>query len=117
MKTFISAFSVALLALAAPGAFAQSDEIAVYDATQVSMDRYTVLQRLGLHDWRSAFRIPVFRDEASARNAALAEARRSGADAVVNLYCLVQSDSLFTPAGYYCYGNAIKLKNEPRVLQ
>ena len=117
MKTFCSALAVTLLALVAPGALAQSDEIAIYDATQVSIDRYTVVQRLGVQDWHSAIRVPVFSDEASARTASLAEARRSGADAVVNLHCLKQSDSLFSRAGYYCYGNAIKLKNERRVVQ
>lgn len=120
MKTFISACAAAFFLWVASGVLAQSvpiDEIAVFDATQVSLDRYTVVQRLGLQDWHSAIRVPVFSDEASARNAALAEARRSGADAVVNLHCLKQSDSLFSRAGYYCYGNAIKVKNERRVLQ
>lgn len=117
MKTFIAAVAVTCLALTTRAALAQSDEIAVYDATEVSLDRYTVVQRLGVHDRRSAIRVPVFSDEASARNAALAEARRSGADAVVNLHCLKQSDSLFSRAGFYCYGNAIKLKSERRVVQ
>lgn len=118
MKTLFSAAAFLLVVSSALAQSVSTDEMAVYDATQVSIDRYTVVQRLGLPlNWRSTFRAPVYSDEASARSAALAEARGSGADAVVNLYCLKQGDSLFTRAGYYCYGNAIKLKNERRVAQ
>jgi hypothetical protein len=91
------------------------DSVLVFDSTEIPFDSYIVVQRLGVQSWRSAIGIPTFRDEESARSAALAEAARSGADAVVNLHCVSQGDSLFTRAGHYCYGNAIKLKNERQV--
>ena len=82
----------------------------VYDATEVAHSRYTVLKRLWVEDWKSAFRVAAHRDEASARRALLNEAAALGADAVVNLYCLDKTDGMFNPAGYFCYGNAVKIK-------
>lgn len=119
MNPLVSACCAAVFAMTAAGALAQTagrDVIALYDATQIPFDSYTVVKRLGVQGWRSAIGIPAFRDEASARQAALNEAARSGADGVINVHCLSRSDSLFNPAGYFCYGNAIKLKNERRVV-
>ena len=81
-----------------------------YDATQLALDRYTVVKRLGVQSWRSAFYIPGYPDEPSARRAALTEAAQAHADGVINVHCLGQTDALFRPRGYYCYGNAIRLK-------
>jgi len=33
-----------------------------------------------------------------------------GADAVVNLTCFDRTDALFDPSGYFCYGNAVRLR-------
>jgi hypothetical protein len=40
------------------------------------------------------------------------DAARRGADGVINMTCFDQTDRIFHRAGYYCYGNAIKIKNE-----
>ena len=102
-----------VLALACTGALAQA--VPIYDATQIPFDRYTVMKRIWVENWRSAFWIPGHRDEAAAQHALLSEAGRLGADGVINLKCLDQTDSLFKRQGYYCYGNAIKLRNEVRL--
>jgi hypothetical protein len=101
----------------AGGAFAapSPDRVPVYDATQIAHDSYVVIERIGVESWRSAFGIGGHRDEAGARSAVLAEAARVRADGVVNLHCLGQTDGLFNSSGFYCYGNAIRLKNERRV--
>lgn len=101
------------LLFVATGAVAQtapSDAVPVYDSTQIAFDRYAVIKRLWVESWRSAFNVPGYRDEAAARHALLNEASRLGADAVINLHCLGQTDALFNPSGAYCYGNAIQLK-------
>jgi hypothetical protein len=89
---------------------ASTDPVPVYDATQVAMARYTVIKRLWVESWRSAFWIPGYRDAGGARQALLAEAARLGADAVVNLVCMDKTDNLFRPTGFYCYGSAVKVK-------
>ena len=89
---------------------ATTDAVPVYDATQVAHSRYTVVKRLGVEDWKSAFRIGAHTDQAAARRALLNEAAALGADAVVNLYCLDKTDGMFNPAGHFCYGNAVKIK-------
>lgn len=103
-------FAVALLTLGTARAFAAPQPVAVYDSTQIALGSYTVIKRMGVSDWRSAFRIVGYGDEAQAREALLAQAAQAGADGVVNLHCLSQTDRIWNPAGYYCYGNAIKLR-------
>ena len=117
MKSTV-ALVAAALALTTPAASAQSagaGTVPVYDATQLALDRYTVIARLGVQDWESAFRIRGHRDLESARQALVSDAARRGADGVINLTCFDQTDRIFNPAGYYCYGTAIKIRNERRL--
>ena len=107
--------TLALLCAAAGATTSTAPRVAVYDATEIAFDSYTVIKRLGVDGWRSAFGIRGYPDEARARDALLAEAAQAGADGVINLYCLGETDRLFNKSGYYCYGNAIRLKNERRV--
>ena len=113
----LSVLSCVFVLAAIPAAYAQApaEPVTVYDATQIPLDSYVVLKRLWVEGWRSAFYIRAYPDEASARQALLSEAARLGADGVINLHCLGQSDAIFYPSGYYCYGNAIRLKNEQRI--
>jgi hypothetical protein len=104
---FVTAVSPGLAGVAAA---AEQGRVPVYDATQVAFDRYVVVKRVGIDDWRSAFRIKGHADLAAATQAVLNEAARVGADGVTNLMCFDQTDALFNPAGYFCYGNAIRLK-------
>jgi hypothetical protein len=112
----LSALLLAVLWTGAPQSSHAADAVPVYDSTEIALDRYTVVKRLGVEDWRSAFRIPSYGDEESARRALLVEAARVRADGVINLHCLSKTDRIFNPSGYYCYGNAIKLKNERSVV-
>ncbi len=103
----------ALLALAmcsSVNALAQEQRaVPIYDSTQIALDRYTVIERLGVQGWRSGYYIESYRDAATAAEALVARAAHLGADGLVNVYCLDRSDRL-KGEGYYCYGNAIKLK-------
>jgi len=83
--------------------------VAIYDSTQIALDSYTVIKRLGVQDWRSAFSIRAYNDAAAATAALRSEAERLGADGLVNLHCLGRSDRP-NGVGYYCYANAIKVK-------
>lgn len=119
-KILMKAMMSAVLVCACAGALAQaaeSDAVPVYDSTQIALDRYTVIRRLGVQSWQSAFWIRSYRDAASARQALVNEAARLGADGVINLHCLDQTDRLFRHAGHFCYGNAIRLSNERRVTK
>ena len=95
---------------------APAGAVAVYDSTQIAFDSYVVVRRVGVEGWRSAFHIPGHPDEGTARDAVLAEARRAGADGVVNLHCLGQTDRVFKSSGHFCYANAIRFKNERPVI-
>ena len=113
MKIVAGTCVAAMVAFSAGAAWAQStspDAVPVYDATEVAHARYTVLKRLWVEDWKSAFRVGGRSDEAGARRVLLNEAAALGADAVVNLYCLDKTDGMFNPAGYFCYGNAVRIK-------
>lgn len=112
----IAAMSAALGALS-PLAAAQSTAAAVriYDATELPFDGYAVIERLGVEGRESAFRIRGHADLAAARAALVNEATRLGADGVMNVICFDQTDRLYNPAGFYCYGSAIRIRNERRV--
>ena len=102
---------VALNSVCASAGVSAPSAVPIYDATQVALGGYVVVERVGLRGWSSAFSVPGYATEDEARGAVLGDAARLGADAVTNLVCMSQTDRLFKPAGYYCYANAIKLKN------
>ena len=103
-------FATGVAAASISAAIAATDAVVVYDATQVAYGRYVIVKRIGVEDWRSAFYIPGHRDLERARAAVVNEAARLGADAVVNLKCFDQTDAIFNPAGFFCYGDAVKAK-------
>ena len=80
----------------------------VFDAGELTLDRYTVVKRLWTGALRASFWIPSYDDVGTAISALTSEARSLGADGVVNLHCL--NDSGGWGGGYICYGLAIKLK-------
>jgi uncharacterized protein YbjQ (UPF0145 family) len=101
-------FAVAvLLALSGATALAQDTAVRIYDAGELTLDRYTVIKRIWAGTWRASFWVPNHSDPAGAIEALTAEAADAGADGVVNLHCL--SDTAWD-GRYFCYGLAIKLK-------
>ena len=118
MRKRLSTCALIVTALSVPAQASSAETsrvVPVYDATQLAIDRYTVIARLGVQDRESAIRIRGHRDLESAQHALVSDAARRGADGVINLTCFDQTDRIFNPAGYYCYGNAIKLRNERRL--
>lgn len=88
---------------------ARTAPLRVFDATELTPDRYTVIKRIWVDNWRSAFGIKASDDSSAAIAALTAEATRAGADAITNLTCL-HNQNTWVNRGYYCYGLAIKLK-------
>lgn len=111
----VTSYTAAVIALflgsAWPALAGQSPPtITLYDSTQIALDRYEVVKRIGIQGWESAFRIRSHASLEAARQALANEAVRSGADGLVNVMCFDQADRIFNPAGYFCYGNAIKVR-------
>lgn len=98
----------ALCASLRPALAADAAEIKVYDATQLTLDRYTVLKRIWTQTWRTAFWVPEYDKVEDAIEALTAKAADAGADGVINLHCLYDKNGW--GAGHFCYGLAIKLK-------
>ena len=86
---------------------ADAAQVKVFDATQLTLDRYTVVTRVWTQSWRSAFWVPEYANAADAIEALTAKAAGAGADGVINLHCLNDTGWF---GGYFCYGLAIKLK-------
>ena len=99
----------AALSGAAP-LYAATQRVTVYDSTQLALHRYTVVKRIGVEDWQSAFRIRGHETLAAARQTLLREAVRLEADGLINVTCFDRTDGMFKQQGYFCYGNAIRLK-------
>jgi len=80
-----------------------------FDATQLTPDRYTVVKRLWVDSWRTAFDVPTHPDSSAALAQLSDEAVRLGADALTNVVCLDDQRAWFSK-GYFCYALAVKLK-------
>ena len=102
-----------LCAAASAGAQAQSGANAVplkvYASGEITPDRYSVVRRLWVDGWRSAFEISRYPHSGAAIGAIVNEAARSGADGVVNLYCLNERGETRGEDAFLCYALAIKL--------
>ena len=112
MRSIVICMLSAMLAFAggtkASAQEAAASAVRVFDVGELTLDRYTVVQRLWTETWRASFWVPTHDDSASAISALTSKAANLGADGVVNLHCL--SDAGAWGGGYYCYGLAIKLK-------
>ncbi len=97
----VTLFLMAFPVPAQPGA--ETPPIRVFDAGELTPDRYTVVERIWTGTLRTLYWLPGHDDAGAAVTALTDKARSLGADGVVNLHCLKDS-------GYYCYGLAIKLK-------
>ena len=110
MLRAVLAGGIALGAAASLAHAAEGGTVPIYDATEIAFDRYVVIKRIGIENWRSALGIGGHPTLDAAKSAVVNEAARVGADGIVNLTCFDQTDRIFNPAGYFCYGNAIRLK-------
>lgn len=81
--------------------------VTVYDATQISYDRYRVIKRLWVDSWMTAIGVPHEATREAALQSLVQAAEGLGADGLVNVHCVGGTPSL---SSYYCYGNAIKVK-------
>ena len=112
-RTIRAVLGIALAVTAGTTAVAQEPPdqapLRTFDATQLTPDRYTVIRRIWVDSWRTAFDVPA-RPESSAALAQLSdEAVKAGADALTNVICL--NDGRAGDKGnYFCYGLAVKLK-------
>lgn len=99
--------------LATAGAIARAQDGAeaapakIFDAGELTPNRYTVIERIWTGTWGASFWFPSHDDAAAAVAALTDKATRLRADGVVNVHCL--NDRGWNN-GYYCYGLAIKLK-------
>jgi hypothetical protein len=82
----------------------------VYSHGELPLSNYSIIKRLWINMPESAFYVRTQPDSGMAISALVTEATRIGADGVVNLYCLKGGQITAQSSGWYCYGNAIKLK-------
>ena len=101
--------ALALFASAA-GAIAADAPLKIYAPGELAYARYTVIKRLWVETPRSAFYVRAHADSGDAISELVNEATRIGADGVVNLHCLNGGQFMQDAAAWFCYGNAIKLK-------
>ena len=107
-----AALGIVLAAAACPGGAQEplrEAPLPTFDATQLTPDRYTVIRRLWVDSWRTAFDVPTHAESSAALAQLTAEAVKAGADALTNVVCLNDERAWFR-AGYLCYALAVKLK-------
>ena len=107
MGWLVTASFLLLASSASAQTGADAPPVRVYDAGELTSDRFTVLERIWTGTWRTLFWVPTHDDAGAAVTALTDKARGLGADGVVNLHCVNDAGWV---GGYYCYGLAIKLK-------
>jgi uncharacterized protein YbjQ (UPF0145 family) len=109
-----SLFACAVVITSISGALGQgipkTAPLRVFEPTELTRDRYTILKRIWVESWRSALWIPFHENAADAIAALQAEAAGLGADGIANLSCFNDRASATGKDSFFCYGNAIKLK-------
>jgi hypothetical protein len=109
----LSAVALCMCSLASATGRAQEPlrdaPLPTYDATEFTPDRFTVIERLWVESWRTAFWLPTHKDSSAAVAELTAEAQKIGAHALTDVVCLNDRHAWISP-GYFCYGLAVKLK-------
>lgn len=111
-KPLACRIAAALLVIVSTGAMAQDRAetvpVRVFDAGELTPDRYTVIERIWTGTLRASFWVPSHEDAGAAVAALTSKAANLGANGVVNLHCV--NDTGGWGGGYTCYGLAIQLK-------
>jgi uncharacterized protein YbjQ (UPF0145 family) len=111
MKRLAILGAAGIIFAASSGAWGQTGApLIVYAAGEITPDRYTVVRRLWVDGWRSAFEIPRYSQSGAAIGAIVSAAARSGADGVVNLHCVNDRRGTAGQDAFLCYALAIKRK-------
>ena len=111
MKSIVAIAAVLLFVLgtvSVAGHAADAAPVRVFDAGELTPDRYTVIERIWTGTWRASFWVPSHEDAGAAVAALTSKAANLGANGVVNLHCV--NDTGGWGGGYTCYGLAIQLK-------
>lgn len=85
----------------------RSAPLRVFEAGELTRDSYTVVRRLWIEDWRSAFAVPAHADAGAAIAAASETAAGLGAEGLTHLYC-VRDEGAWLAPGYLCWALAIR---------
>ena len=117
-STFSAVVAGSFCALCAGAGVAQSDvgtpQLKMYSFGDLTMSRYEVVGRQWGDAWRSAFwGVPTFATREQALAALQTEAARTGADGLLNVYCLDQGRAKWssnTEPAFLCYGIAIRVR-------
>jgi hypothetical protein len=89
---------------APPGA---AEKVGIYNTTQMTPDRYKIIQHIWVDDWHSNIKVPTFRTPDEGVDALKRRAAAVGGTGLVNVMCL---DARGYEGGrVLCYGDAIKM--------
>jgi len=87
--------------------------VKIYEPADLSSAEYDVVRQLWVDSWSTALWMPTFPSEADGIASMQAEAARSGADGLINVYCVDRGRPIWSsnagPA-FVCYGNAIRVR-------
>jgi hypothetical protein len=108
-----AAVAGSMLAALSPPAWSEpaaaSPHVTIFSAGEITPDRYTAVRHLWVEGWRSAFHVPEYAQSGDAISAIVAAAGKSGADGIVDLYCL-DTDLAAEKSSYLCYALAVRVK-------
>jgi len=108
-KPMCCLIAATLLAIVGASAMAQdrTPTVRVYDATELALQRYTVVKRLWAGTWHASFWVSSYDDVPAALRALTEKAADLEADGVTNVNCVSEAAG---DGGFFCYGLAIKIR-------
>jgi hypothetical protein len=95
------------------GADERNTAVKVYEPADLSSAEYDVVRQLWVDSWSTAWSMPTYSSEAEGIAAMRAEAARSGADGLINVYCVDRGRpnwSWHSGPAFICYSNAIRVR-------
>jgi hypothetical protein len=110
----VAACSLSGCASAPPsGGDERNAAVKLYQPADLSSSEYEVVRQLWVDSWTTAVYMPTYASESDGIAAMQAEAGRSGADGLINVYCVDRGRAIWStnsgPA-LVCYANAIRVK-------
>jgi hypothetical protein len=106
-RRLIAATLLSLLGACATAQDPVAPAVRVYDATELTLQGYTVVKRLWAETWSASFWVSTYDDMPAALGALTEKAADLEADGVTNVHCVSENKG---EGGYFCSGLAIKIR-------
>jgi hypothetical protein len=104
--------ALAALLMSFGAAAADADKVTIHESVTSAPPHFTIIKRVWVEDWRSAFFVPTYRSQEEAAAAFRRHAASLGGDGVINFGCYNRVISPNPPPGspLSCNGTIVRFR-------